>query len=238
MSIPPNALAGAMVRHGAVAPIMLLDVLDLQGFSYHWASMPIASAALWGVAPIYTGNTPNWNSHLRIDNWDDTYLSWLLTAGPFHLSRSMQSDVGSFTIQNMSGDSLQRSMNKLITASAFEGALFAFREWNLDAQQSEFEMHGHLSIASVTEQLAEFMGEQLFNPSDYQAIDLVSETCRWRYGSTACGDTTNNPCRNTFVTCRLVNKERFSAFINNMVDVQPVGLANVSGRDVVRNRQI
>ncbi len=238
MTIPTNQLAGAMARHSAVAPIMLLDVLDVLGNSYHFASMPIPSAAARGITPIFTGTTPAWNWHLRLGTWDDVYLPWLLTAGPFHLSRSMQSDVGNFTLQNMSGTSSERDMNKLITASAFEGALFAFREWNLDAQKAEFEMHGHLSIVSVTEQVAELMGEQLFNPSDYQAVDLVSETCRWRYGSTACGDTSEDPCQNTYVTCRLANKERFSGFINNMVDVQPIGLANVSTRDVVRNRQV
>jgi phage-related protein len=226
-----------MARHSAVAPIMLLDVLDQQGNSYHFASMPIRSAAALGITPVFTGTTPAWNWHLRIGTWDDTYLPWLLTAGPFHLSRSMQSDVGSFVLQNMSGTSLERDMNKLITASAFEGALFAFREWNLDAQKAEFEFRGHLSIVSVTEQVAEFMGEQLFNPSDYQAVDLVSETCRWRYGSTACGHT-GHPCQNTYVTCRLANKERFSAFVNDFVDVQPIGLANVSTRDVVRHRQV
>src|SRR5664280_1267329 len=92
---------------------------------------------------VRRGTEPAWNWHLRIAEWADTYLPWLLTAGPFHLSRSMQSDVGNFVLQNMSGTSLERDMNKLITASAFEGALFAFREWNLDAQKPEFEMHGH-----------------------------------------------------------------------------------------------
>ena len=237
MSIPPNALAGAMVRHSAVAPMGLLDVLDSQGYSYHWAMMAITSAAARGIIPVFIGATPPWNSHLRIDDWDDTLLPWLLTAGPFTLSRSMQSDVGNFVLQNMSGDTLQRDMNKLITASAFEGALFAYREWNLDSGIVEFEMHGRLTIGG-TEAVAEFQSDQLFNPSDYQAVELVSETCRWRFGSTACGSTSGTPCQNTYVTCQLANKERFSAFINNFIEIQAEGLANVSTRDVVRNRQV
>ena len=237
-SIPPNRLAGAMARHGGVAPIYLLDVLDFNGYSYHWSTESIPSAAARGISPIFTGTPPPWNAaHLRInpDNWDDTYLNWLLSAGPFHMSRSQQSDIGSFVLQNMSGDSLKRSMSQLITNSAFEGALFAYREWNLDAQAVEFEMHGHLTIVAVGE-LAEFGAEQLFNLSDYQGVQLYTETCQWRYASAACSDNTNNPCQQSWQTCR--QPARFNGIVLTLVNVQPEAYADVSTRDVVRNRQI
>ncbi len=225
-----------MVRHGAVAPPGLLDVLDLQGNSYHWASFPVASASALGCSPIYTGTAPPWNYHLRVATWDDVYLPWLMTAGPFHLSRSMQVDVGNFTLQNVSGTSLERNMSKLITGSAFEGALFAYREWNLDAAVVEFEFHGHLSIVAVTESIAEFSGEQLLNPSDYQGLLLFGETCPWRYASAACGDTTNNPCENSWLTCR--QPSRFGGIVQALINIQPPGTANTSTRSVVRNRQV
>lgn len=225
-----------MARYGAVAPVMLLDVLDQQGNSYHWSSMPIASAAAMGIVPVFTGNTPAWNSHLGISSWDDTYLPWLMTSGPFHLSRSMQADVGNFTLQNVSGSSLERNMSKLITGSAFEGAIFAYREWNLDANVAEFEFHGHLSIVAVTETIAEFAAEQLLNPSDYQGLLISSETCPWRYASAACGDTTSNPCQNSWLTCR--QPSRFGGIVQALINIQPPGTANTSTRDVVRNRQV
>jgi hypothetical protein len=238
LSPPPNRLAGAMARHGAVGPIYLLDVLDANGYSYHWSSESIPSASALGIAPIYTGNPPPWNAaHLRIntENWDNTYLNWLLQSGPFRLSRSQQSDIGSFILQNMSGDSLKRSMSQLISASAFEGALFAFREWNLDAEAVEFEMHGHLTVTAIGE-LAEFGAEQLFNFSDYQGLQLYSETCPWRYASAACGDTTDNPCQQSWQTCR--QPSRFNGIVLTQVSVQPEATAVVSTRDVVRNRQV
>jgi hypothetical protein len=225
-----------MARHSAVAPIQLLDVLDFNGYSYHWSSESIASAAALGCPPVFTGTPPPWNSHLMIENWDDTYLNWLLEAGPFHLSRSQQSDIGNFVIQNMSGDSLNRSMNKLITATAFEGALFAYREWNLDAATVEFEMHGHLTLIAVSETVAEFHADQLFNPSDYQALQLHSETCPWRYASAACGDTTDNPCQQSWQTCR--QPSRYGGIVLTKLNVTPPGTSDTSPRDVVRNRQV
>lgn len=235
---PPNRLAQAMARHGAVAPIYLLDVLDINGYSYHWSSESIPNAAALGITPIFTGTPPTWNAaHLRIpsEDWDNSYLNWLLQAGPFQLSRSQQADIGGFVLQNMSGDSLKRSMSQLIVASAFEGALFAFREWNLDAQMVEFEMHGRLTVEAIGE-LAEFSAEQLFNLSDYQGLQLYSETCPWRYASAACGDTTNNPCQQSWQTCR--QPSRFGGIVLTVVSVQPPSTPDVSTRDVVRNRQV
>ncbi len=236
MSLPGSPLAGVMIARGGVAPIMLLDVLSADGYSYHWSSFPVASAAAIGCSPIFTGTTPSWNDYLMVSDWDDTYLPWLLTAGPFKLSRSMQADVGNFVIQNVSGTSLQRDMAMLITGDAFESALFAFREWNLEAQAAEFEMHGRLTIVDVSETIAEFAAEQLFNPSDYQGLLLSGETCPWRYASAACGDTTDNPCQNSWLTCR--QPSRFGGIVQALVNVQPPGTANTSTRDVVRNRQI
>lgn len=236
LPLPPNPLAGAMARHSAVAPIQLLDVVDFNGYSYHWSSDPVPSAAALGCSPIYTGMAPPWNAHLMIEDWDDTYLNWLLDAGPFQLSRSQLSDIGNFVIQNMSGDSLSRSMNKIISASAFEGAIFAYRLWNLDAAQVEFEMHGHLTLIAISETVAEFHADQMFNPSDYQGLQLYSETCPWRYASAACGDTTNNPCQQSWQTCR--QPSRFGGIVLTVVNVSPPGTADVSTRDVVRNRQL
>ncbi len=232
-----NPLVTIMAAKAGVAPIYLLDVLAIDGTSYHWASQPIASAAAAQCPPILTGNPPAWNAaHLHIANWDDVYLPWLINAGPFHLSRSQQSDIGNFVIQNVSGDSLQRDMSTLITSASFEGALFAYREWNTSALAAEFEFRGRLTMVAVTEVQAEFAAEQLFNLSTYEMLDEYSETCRWIYASAACGDVTNNPCQNSYPTCRI--PERFAGVLNTYTtDLSPTA-ANVSSRLVNRRRQV
>jgi hypothetical protein len=236
-----TVLANAMLRVGAVAPIHLLDVLALDGYSYHWTSTAVGvgnrlSAAALGITPLLTGEAPPWNAQLRIENWDDTYLPWLLRAGPFTLSRSMQADVGGFVLQNISGNTLQRDMQQMIKKATFEGAVFAYREWNLDAAKIEFEFHGQLSVLDVSQTHAEFAAEQSTNPSDYQAVWLITESCPWRYASAACGDTTNNPCQHSFLTCR--QPSRYGGIVQSLVNISQPGQASVSTRNVVRNRQI
>lgn len=238
MSLAATPLVQIMSNISGIAPLQLLDVLALDGTSYHWASFPVASAAALGCPPVLTGNPPAWNAlQGRIVTWDDTYLPWLLTAGPFHLSRSMQSNIGDFTVQNVSGNTVQRDVSTIAVKTAFEGAIFAYREWSLEAQAAEFEMHGRLTVISVTEMTAQFAGEQLFNPSNYQAPDFTySETCPLIYASPACGDTTNNPCSNSFPTCRV--PERFQGVLNTFqTDLSP-SEANVSTRVTVRRRQV
>lgn len=237
MSIPPNALVTIASARSGLAPIMLLDVLTLDGTSYHWASRPIPSAAAISCSPVLTGNAPPWNAqHLMLTNWDDTYLPWLLSAGPFHLSRSTQTDIGNFIVQNVSGDTLFRDMSRLVTAQAFEGALFAYREWNMEAATAEFEFHGNLTIVAITELEAEFSATQIFDTSNDQALEIYSETCAWRYASAACGDTTNNPCLHSWPTCRI--KERFHAVLNIMPNAMIPSDATISTRMVVRQRQV
>jgi hypothetical protein len=236
MSTPANPLAGAMAKHGGVAPLGLLDLLTLDGYSYHFATRPIPSAVALGIPVPLTGGIPPWNAYLRIAEWDDNYFPWLLTAGPFHLARSMVADTGSFVVQNVSGNSLQRDVGQMITAMAFEGARFIYREWNVDAAVVEFEMHGRLTVEAVTETEAEFASDQLFNPSDYQALETVSETCMWRYASAACGDATNNPCMNSWLTCR--QPARFGGVVVTLININPGSSANVSARNVVRERQV
>jgi hypothetical protein len=231
-----TTIAGA---RGGIAPIMLLDVVTHAGYSYHWASRPIASASAIGAPAVFTGNPPPWNAqHLMIPSgsWDDTYLPWLLSAGPFHLSRSTQTDIGNFTVQNVSGDTLQRDVSAMFMGDAFENALFAFREWNLEAQLAEFEFHGTLSLTNLTEVMAEFAATQIFDMNNDEAADVYSEICAWRYASAACGDTSGNPCLHSWPTCRI--PPRFHAVLNIMPSTMIPSDATISTRLVVRRRQV
>jgi hypothetical protein len=90
---------------------------------------------------------------------------------------------------------------------------------------------------STTELLISFGANQLFNSNDYDGNPYdYSDTCQWQYGSRGCGDTTNNPCDNTFVTCR--QQGRFFGVLNTVVFPQMPPPANVSTNQVVRNRLV
>ena len=228
-----SELIQIMSARSGPAPICLMDVVALDGTSYHWGNKEI------DVPPVYTGTQPAWAAGLANPpaNYDTHYFPWLLSATGFHHTRSMQSDTATIMVQNVSGNTIQRDLAGLIVATAFEGALFCFREWNLLAKQSEFEQHGRLTILSSTELECQFGANQLFNPNDYDGNPYsYSETCQWRYASPGCGDTTNNPCDNTFTTCRQPN--RFFGVLNTVVFPQTPSVANVSANQVQYRRLV
>ncbi|HME57236.1 MAG TPA: hypothetical protein VKF63_02785 [Terracidiphilus sp.] len=66
-------------------------------------------------------------------------------------------------------------------------------------------------------------------------MEVYSEQCRWRYASAACGDATNNPCQNSFETCR--QPSRFAGVLNTFTIAPTPSLAQVSTRMTVRRRQ-
>jgi hypothetical protein len=217
------------------ADVCLLDIVCLDGTAYHWGNKQLD-----GVAPLLTGTTPAWlaTQAFQPASYANHYYPWLLAATGFHHTRAMQSDTATIEIQNVSGNTLQRDVAGMIVGTAFEGALFVFREWNLLAQGVTFVQYGRLTVISTTPFEISFGANQLYNANDYdgQPYDY-SETCQWRYSSPACGDTTDNPCQNTFVTCRQPN--RFFGVLNTMVFVPtPPPTAVVSTNAVVRNRLV
>ncbi len=233
----PSELIQIMASMTGPAPICLLDVVRIDGTSFHWGNKEI------DVAPVYPltlpGTPPGWWGGLVNPpaDYDTHYFPWLLSATGFHHTRSMQSDTASIMIQDVSGNTLQRDMAGLIIASSFEGALFCFREWNPLAQQTEFEQHGRLTVLSSSELEVTFGANQLFNPNDYDGNPYAySETCQWRYASPGCGDTTDNPCQQTYVTCRQPN--RFFGVLNTVVFPPTPPTANVSTNQVEYRRVV
>ena len=209
-----SAFAGTQISqvlaaHSGPAAPMLLDVVRTNGDSFHWANAQLTAA------PVYTGNTPAWASSLLNPPaiWDRAYFPWLLSATDLHFYRSTQASSGRLLVQNISGNSLQRDVAGLLTAASFEGAIFALRLWLPHLQLPSFEMHGRLTIAQAGELTSEFALGPLFDSSSYDGNPYqYSETCQWNYAEPGCGDTTANPCTNSYTTCRQIR--RFFGVLN------------------------
>jgi hypothetical protein len=236
MTIPlsPELIQITASRSGP-AEVCLLDVVCLDGTTYHWANKQLSN-----VAPILTGTTPAWyagQAFQPAEGYGMHYYPWLLSATGFHHTRAMQSDTATIEVQDVSGNTLQRDMAGLIVGTTFEGALFCFRIWNLLVMQPSFVQYGRLTILSVSQYMVSFGANQLYNANDYDGNPYAySETCQWRYSSPACGDTTDNPCQNTYVTCRQQN--RFFGVLNTVVFPPAPPTAQVSTNQVVRNRLV
>src|ERR1700684_4478711 len=115
-----SELIQIMSARSGPAPICLLDVLALDGTSYHWGNAQIDTAA------VQTGTHPAWlaGQAYQPADYDTHYYPWLLAATQFHHTRSQESYQANIVIQDVSGNTLQRDSAGLIVGTSFEGAWF------------------------------------------------------------------------------------------------------------------
>lgn len=209
-----NAIVGA---RAAEAPIGLLDVVRTNGDSFHWANAPFV------FAPVFTGNAPSWATlwtqvytafmGSAPPAWDNFYFPWLLNVDGFHAYRTMQTDSATIVVQNVSGNTLRRDLATLMRAATFEGAIFAFRTWYPQSQQAGMTQIGRLTVANAGETECQFSTAPRFEEGSYDGNCYeYSETCQWTYAHAGCDDTTNNPCSNSYPTCR--QPGRFRGVLN------------------------
>ena len=131
------------------------------------------------------------------------YRPWLVGVPQFSFHRSLQTDVGSFVIQNLSGDTLSRDFEKIARRSALEGAMFVFRCWQADAQAAWLEVHGTLTVDEIGVDTVKLKGAQLINPSqDDTPLEIYSETCQLQWGGVRCGATGDTECSYSYQSCQ------------------------------------
>ena len=139
---------------------------------------------------------------------------WLLSVPEITRHRSLQTDVGSFVIQNISGDSLARDAEKLLRASAFEGAEFVYRLWQADAEAAWIEVHGTLKVANVGVDTLTLAGKQTIDPSQADTpLEIYCETCQLQWGGPRCGAVGSTECNYNYQTCQQPN--RIMVVMNN-----------------------
>ena len=205
-----------------IAPANLLDVQTVSGQIYYWADRAITTAA--GITA--DGSPAN-----------ATYLPWLLSVPEIKLYRSLQTDTGAFVVQNISGDSLARDIEKLVRASTLEGAIFVYRMWQPDAEGAWIEVHGNLTVDEIEDTEASLNGSQLLDVSQSDTpLEVFSETCQLDWASKRCGATGTTECLYSFQTCQVV--ERIMVIMNNYEKNYGQADANVATTTFNRRRQI
>lgn len=130
------------------------------------------------------------------------YKTWLESAGPFRRTRSLRTDAGDITLQNISGNTVDRD-TALALKSEWEGALAIFRDWNILCEVSDEEFHGTLREGIVTETQVRFRFHQLLDPSVLTVpTESQIELCSWRFKSPQCGSTgAGTSCPKDFASC-------------------------------------
>lgn len=165
------------------------------------------------------------------------YDPWLLTVPELTFHRSSVTDVGSFVLQNLSGDTLARDFEKIMRKSALEGAFFVYRSWQPDAQASWIEVHGKLTVEDVGVDTVTLKGEPAINPAqDDTPLEEFAETCQLQWGQARCGATGTTECQYSFQTCQVV--ERIMAAPNSFEKNYGEAVANVPTQLINRRRRI
>jgi hypothetical protein len=165
------------------------------------------------------------------------YDPWLLTVPELTFHRSSVADMGSFVLQNLSGDTISRDFEKIMRRSALEGAFCIFRSWQADAQASWIEVHGKLTVEDVGVDTVTLKGEPVINPAqDDTPLEEFAEGCQLQWGQARCGATGTTECQYSFQTCQVI--ERIMAAPNSFEKNYGEAAANVPTQLINRRRRI
>jgi hypothetical protein len=125
----------------------------------------------------------------------------------FTFHRSLVTDVGSFVVQNLSGDTLSRDFEKIARRSALEGAMFVYRCYQADAEWPWLEVHGTLSVASIGTDTVQLKASQLINASNLDTpLELYCETCQLQWAGRRCGSGEATECSYSYQTCQVIER--------------------------------
>lgn len=227
------------------------SVLTVQIFTSDWNYMGDIPAAIFVTGPasanpdntVHASVTWLYNTYGGAPDWAQpassatAYSPWLLSVSQFSFHRSLQTDIGSFVVQNLSGDMLSRDVEKMLRASALEGAFFVYRLWQPDAQASWLEVHGTLTVDEIGMDTVQLKGSQLLNPSqDDTPLEIYCETCQLQWGGRRCGSTQATECSYSFQTCQVV--ERIMVTMNDYEKNYGEATANTASNVINRRRKI
>ena len=120
---------------------------------------------------------------------------------PFHLSRSMQSKSRLHGAER-EREHVQRDVSTNAVKTAFEGAIFAYRDGAWKPRPLSLRCMAVLPSSRSPDD-STVAGEQLFNPSNYQAPDSLTRKPAPDLRQPCLRRTSNNPCSNSFPTCRV-----------------------------------
>jgi hypothetical protein len=183
-----------MKASGGCAPVSLLELATASGSTYLWSEQDIANAPsiLLGTQSAFQG--------------------WVVGQPKFTLTGTTQTDTGSISIQNLSGNTVTRDVATAFTRNEFSGVYVYYRLWRGDSETAIFTFTGNVVDVELDEEQMTLSIEGFGNWSAIVAPAYnVDVSCPLFFGSVACGSTSFTPCQNTYGTCTSI--ERFAGAI-------------------------
>jgi hypothetical protein len=209
----PASVIASLKASGGPAPVSLLDLQSLSGTLYYWSDANIT------VQPVLSDiGTPGGGIHPLIVTsaaaGQVAYKPWILKPPSFHTYKSTQTASGVVTIQNVSGNTVQRDVSQIFTRQEMIGCLAYFRIWKVDMGYPLFAFQGKVNDVDIDAD-GESMTlsiEGFCNWSKIAAPDQqIGVSCPLMFGSVACGSASATPCQNNYGTCTSV--ERFKGVV-------------------------
>ena len=210
------------ISSGTARRAHLFDIQTVEGLLYYWADAKLANVP----AAITANNAP-----AKV-----AYQPWVLTPPRFSFHRSMQTDTGSFTVQNVSGNTVARDFETAVRRSAMEGALFAYRWYNTAAQVADLTVLGTLTVDMISASSATLNCQQLFSGQDDVPGDVISETCQLVWAERRCQAQGTQECLYSFRTCQVV--EHFTGVLTMFEKNYGEALPDIISQPVNRRRAI
>ena len=225
-----NTLGPAPGSPGYIGPFIGYDSQFLQIFA-------IGVCVYYHTPAGSGGGGGGGGGSLSLPNYGP-YVAWILSVPKIVFNRSLATDTGSFVLQNLSGDTMQRDFEKIARRSALEGAMFIYRLWDPAARASWIEHHGTFTVEGIPRETVSLKGSALTNLATYDTpMRQIGETCQQViWGGRGCGATGSTECQYSFQTCQV--PERFMGSLNNYEKNYGESLANVALKVINRRRRI
>jgi hypothetical protein len=183
------------LRSAAAASAISLMIVITNRQEYYWAEANISIPAAGDLAGA-AGN----------------YKGWIVGQPTFHLFGSTQTDTGSITIQNVSGNTVMRDAASQLSMYEWVGAYVKYILYDPASETALFTFVGSISDVEPDEEQIELSLEGFGDWSNTQAVPYnVDVTCGLTFGSQECGSTSSTPCQQTYGTCSSV--ERFKGVV-------------------------
>ncbi len=166
-----------------------------------------------------------------------TFLPWIASPPSFHSYGTTQTTTASMSIQNVSGDTVQRDASLVMLRDELTNAIFFYRLYKADCEVDVVRVMGYVADPEIDAD-GEKLTMNLKGYSNWSEIDApdseIGVSCGLQFGSMACGSTSPTPCNNSYGTCTSI--ERYKGVITEWsgaelnyaqtVQPQPLRLAN------------
>jgi hypothetical protein len=137
----------------------------------------------------------------------EQFLDFITEPVRIKLYASAQTDTASVTIQNISGNTVQRDAARAFTRQELIGALAIIRIWRGDAETALLTFVGNVKDVDLDDKslVLDIDGFGNWSAIAVPSYD-IDTACPLTFASPACGSTSPTPCDQTYGTCSQINR--------------------------------